>query len=216
MIMAQCYQASICVLCIMHQIYRSILCTPWLSAVHPRLINVHQVSTAQCCVSGISVAVHHASIWFDVVHPRLNDVHQASAWFNAVYQAYMSLYVSMLCIRHHYGRIYYGSLLCTPQFMARSCASGITINMAQTCASGTVLLDSVHPWLKPCNMNQYSLIQHNITQYTYHIILCPLPFLLLCLQLTLERKKDNRTKSRFGWLLLCYLSIDDGQFWWPC
>ena len=96
------------VLCIMHQNYGSILCTPSLNAVHPWLIDVHQasiVSIAQCCASGNNVAVHHASIWFDVVHPQLDDVHQASVWFNGAYQAYMLQYGLMLCIRHHYGTI---------------------------------------------------------------------------------------------------------------
>ena len=37
-------------------------CAPWLNAVHPRLIDVHQASIiimAQCCASGINMCIKH-------------------------------------------------------------------------------------------------------------------------------------------------------------
>ena len=52
-------------------------CAPWLNAVHPWLIDVHQ-----------------ASVW-------LNAVHQASIWHNAVHHGIN--YSSMLCVRHQCG-----------------------------------------------------------------------------------------------------------------
>ena len=94
------------VLCIRHQLWLNHVHHGSLRAVHPRLIDVHQTSVwlnavhqvsisliAQCCVPGINVVVHHASIWLDAVQPRLNDVQQTSLWFKAVYQA--SIWLNM-------------------------------------------------------------------------------------------------------------------------
>ena len=50
-------------------------CAPWLNAVHPRLIDVHQASI----------------IW-------LNAVHQASIWLNAVHQASIIAQCCASCI----------------------------------------------------------------------------------------------------------------------
>ena len=63
---------------------------------------------------------------------------------------------------------------------------------------------AVHPWLKLWIMHQYGSIQHDTSHKTYHIIHCPcpLPFLLLCLRLTLEERSAN---SCFGCLQLWYM-----------
>ena len=60
----------------------------WLNAVHPCLNAIRHQYVAQCCASGINMAVHHALIWLNVVHHAytynygsicLNDLHHASS-----------------------------------------------------------------------------------------------------------------------------------------
>ena len=134
-----------------------------------------------------------ASVWLDAVHPWLKDVHQASVWFNAVYQASMWLnmaqcmlcihgsmmciwhqYGLMLCIRHHYGTIW--------------------LNAVQASIDGLMLCIRLHnydPWLIH-DSNCASCI--NMAQCSTK--LCPLPFLLLRLRLTLEQSSKKRGKVR--------------------
>ena len=68
------------------------------------------------------------------------------------------------------------------------------------CIMYQIWLDSVHSWIKLCVMHQYGLIQH-----AYHIMLCPLTFLLLCLRLLTLEKKIWR-KSRFAYLPVHYFA----------
>ena len=207
-------------------------CAPWLSAVHPWLIDVHQAFIwvnavhqasviAHCCTSGIHMAVLLASIRYG----SMLCIHGAMMCIR-------NQYGSMLCIWHQYGSIwlsavhqaslwhnYYGSMLCRHQFIAQRCSSGITKiihNTAQSCASCiSKAIDVVHPWLKLCimhNMAQYSMNHCTklITSYFVHFFFC----YIFCLQLTLEKKKERRgTNLRFGWLQLCYLSTVGGLFW---
>ena len=89
-------------------------CVTWLSALHPRLIGVHQASV---CL----IAVHQASTWLNAVHQVWNiiiakccassinvGVLHASIWLNAVHGSNMCIrnqYCLMLCIRHQTGSI---------------------------------------------------------------------------------------------------------------
>ena len=75
---------------IMHQ------ASVWLNAVDSDYgINIMM---AQCCASGINMAVHHhASIWLDAVHPQFNDVHQASMWLKPVHHVSIWLNMAQCC-----------------------------------------------------------------------------------------------------------------------
>ena len=122
-------------------------CAPWLNAVHPRLIDVHQASTvsiAQCCASGINVAVHHASIWFDAC-----------------------IHGSMMCIRHQYGLCCVSGLHVTIWLIAVHQVSlwhnyydmthcPVCLNLWPNDVHHTSWYDS-----NLCIMYQYGLIQHN-------------------------------------------------------
>ena len=66
---------------------------PWLNAVHPRLIDVHQASIIWLN------AVHHAPIYGSIlcIHGSKMCIRHQYAWFNAVYQASMWLNMAQCC-----------------------------------------------------------------------------------------------------------------------
>ena len=127
---------------------------------------------------------------------QLNSVNQcgcASCFDMARCCASMHQYGLMLCIRHQYGSMpYIKHHYCT----IRCCASGITIRLIPACvscingnkASASVTQAVLHTsiWLNTVDSSTHHT-------KTYHIILYPLPYLLLCLWLTIidEERKDD-------------------------
>ena len=151
-------------------------CAP---CVDPRLIDVHQASIIWLN------AVHQVSIWLTAVHQASIIAQCCASCINII----MSLCCASKAQRCASGIItaQYGSMLCRHQSVARCCASCRHHNnyyMAQTCASCS-------------NMAQCSIITH--------IVLCPLPFLLLCLRLTLGSYKQSSKKEGIEKPIKCNL-----------
>ena len=187
-------------------------CAPWINAVYPQLITVHQAS-----VWLNTIYMHQASLWF-------NGVHQASMWLNTVHQASlcyiaaqcascinmarwcasMHQYGLMLYIRHQYGSSgiivaqYYGSMLCGHQFMARCCASGITIRLKPG-HHVSIRLDVVHQAVLHASiwLNTVWLITVNLPHHTLST-----SFFLLAVN-TWRKEMKRWTFCLVAGLLLC-------------
>ena len=152
------------ILCIVHQ-NGSVYCSSSYYVYHGSMLCIHGScasginmgctsginSIAQCCESGINVAVHHAAIWLIAVHPWLNAVHQASLWHNK------KLWLNAM------QALIYGPMLCI----------SITIRLTPVHIARCGCL---HPWHKLCIMHPYGSIQNDSSHYTFHIIIFPLPF----------------------------------------
>ena len=117
------------------------------------------------------------------------------------------LYGLMLCIRRHYGTVLlnavhaliYGPMLCIRHHKTAQTGSS-WFSMARCGASMTQAVHHAAIWLSAAWLITLNLSHHTL----------PLPFLLLCLLLTLERKKKNKLVF---WLLPLYcLSLLAGDF----
>ena len=135
----------------------------WLNVVHPWLNAIRHQYVAQCCTSGINMALHHALINMAQCCASYINITQSQHHGSLMYIRHQ--YGSMLCIRCHCG-----CASCI-NIMARCCASyahqasvwflfnavcqasvqlnavyqaSLWHNMAQCCAGINLLSDAVH------------------------------------------------------------------------
>ena len=161
-------------------------CAPWLNAVHPQLIDVHQASIAfitQCCALAINVAVHHYGSMLCI-----HSSHEASLWHNIIWlnAVQASIYGPMLCIRHHN----------MTQTMYQYVSIWLCINMTVSpCINMTRCIASSYG----SYINTTRLITLNVPHHT--LSTC---FLLLCLRLTLEERRKKKNKLSL-WLIAALL-----------
>ena len=178
---------------IKHPNYSSVLCIR--HHVCASCINMARYcsSTALRCALDISTVWCCVSIWLSTactsciinMAQMLCIVHQ--------YDSMLCIHGSVLCIRHHYGKI----------IMAQCCA-GINLwpNAVAICIMYQYAwLDAMRPWLKLCFMHQYGSMQHDIALNLPHHTLSTSVFATL---FATWRRKKKRTKWCFSWLPLCY------------